>query len=101
MHEHLSLILHGGPSLENSGEGPCFFVKAFNFLSACPYSLCVAKQKEKTKGEITMKKKLMSLTSLLAAVVLAGCGAVAPAAMPEKTPAPISAETTDTTPAAA
>ena len=48
-----------------------------------------------------MKKKLMSLTSLLAAVVLAGCGAVAPAAMPEKTPAPISAETTDTTPEAA
>lgn len=48
-----------------------------------------------------MKKKLMSLTSLLAAVVLAGCGAVAPAAVPEETPAPISAETTDTTPEAA
>ena len=40
-----------------------------------------------------MKKKVMSLSCLMAAVMLAGCG-TAPAAVPEKTTAP-AAETAE------
>ena len=42
-----------------------------------------------------MKEKLLSLFCLLAAVVLAGCGA-APITMPQETAAPDSSETADT-----
>lgn len=42
-----------------------------------------------------MKKKLMSLSSLLAAVLLAGCGAAVPAVVPEETPEPTASETTE------
>lgn len=47
----------------------------------------VGVSKTKTKEKIMMKKKVMPLSCLMAAAMLAGCGTAAPA-VPEETTAP-------------